>query len=267
MIDDDLTPLDRAHLATEAVPDDDAARLRFYAALADTELFLLIEAEAAGDIVSPQVFDLADGRFVMGFDSEDRLAAFSDAPAAYAALPGRVVVRHLAGQGVGIGLNLGVAPSSVLLPAVAIDWFAATLTHAPDAATGQARRIDAPRDVPDALVASLARAGSAFADLAARALLADVTDAQGRRSLTLALIGVPHDAEAALAQALSEAVVFSGISDSALDLAFLAPQDTRAARFLQVGQALDIPRVKPQPRQLAQPDAPGMDPARPPQLK
>jgi hypothetical protein len=262
MTDDDLTPLDRAHLATEAAPDDDAARLRFYAALADTELFLLTEAEAAGDTVTPQVFDLADGRFVMGFDNEDRLAAFSDAPAAYAALPGRVVVRLLAGQGTGIGLNLGVAPSSVLLSADAIDWFAAALTHAPDAAAGQAHRITAPAKVSDELMKSVTRALAAFAGFA---VFADVTDAQGHPSLTLALIGVPADAEAAVAQAVSEAVVFSGITDGGLDLAFLDPQDSRAARFMQVGFALRIPQ--PKPRLTVSPAAPGTDPARPPRLK
>ena len=39
------TPLDLAHAATEAAPQDDAARLRFYERLADGELFLLLEAE------------------------------------------------------------------------------------------------------------------------------------------------------------------------------------------------------------------------------
>jgi SseB protein N-terminal domain len=262
MPDTDLTPLDRAHLATEAAPDDDASRLRFYAALADTDLFLLTEAEAAGDTVTPQVFDLADGRFLLAFDTEERLAAFSDAPSAYAALPGRVVVRLLAGQGVGIGLNLGVAPSSVLLSGAAIDWFAATLTHVPDATTGQAHRITAPGKVPDTLVAAVTHALAAFAGLA---VLAAVTDTHGHLSLTLALIGVPAHAEAALAQAVSEAVVFSGITDGALDLAFLDPQDTRAARFMQVGLVLRIPQ--PKPRTTASPAAPGTDPERPPRLR
>ncbi len=35
------TPLDRAHAAMEAMPQDDAARLRFFERLADVELFLL----------------------------------------------------------------------------------------------------------------------------------------------------------------------------------------------------------------------------------
>ncbi len=262
--DHDLTPIDRAHLATEAAPHDDAARLHLYAALADSELFLLTIAEASSDTVTPQVYDLADGRFVMAFDSEERLATFSDLPSPYAALPGRVVVRMLAGQGVGIGLNLGVARSSVLLPSDAIDWFAATLARAPDAITVNARRITAPGPVSTALMNSVTHALRAFAGLA---VFADVTGADGRAVLTLALIGGPTDAEEALAQAISEAVAFSGIADQALDLAFVGVRDSRAARLLQVGLALDIPKPGPQPEPAARPAAPGTDRPRPPRLR
>ncbi len=41
----DLTPLDTAHAAMEAAPADDAARLRFYERLADSEMFLLLSEE------------------------------------------------------------------------------------------------------------------------------------------------------------------------------------------------------------------------------
>ena len=40
----DLTPLDIAHGAMEAAPNDDAIRLAFYERLGDGELFLLLEA-------------------------------------------------------------------------------------------------------------------------------------------------------------------------------------------------------------------------------
>ena len=45
----EMTPLDTVHAAMEAAPQDDAARLRFYERLADSELFLLLTEEAQGD--------------------------------------------------------------------------------------------------------------------------------------------------------------------------------------------------------------------------
>jgi len=40
----DETPLDTAHAAMMAAPENDAARLRFYERMADAELYLLLEA-------------------------------------------------------------------------------------------------------------------------------------------------------------------------------------------------------------------------------
>ncbi|HEX9856761.1 MAG TPA: SseB family protein, partial [Paracoccaceae bacterium] len=80
-----MTPLDTAYAAMEAAPGDDTARLRFYERLAEGEVFLLLEAEAAGDTLAPRVFDLEEGPVVLAFDLEERLAAFTGIPAPYAA--------------------------------------------------------------------------------------------------------------------------------------------------------------------------------------
>ena len=64
----DLTPLDTAHAAMEAAPQDDAARLRFYERLADGELFLMLTEEAKGEDISPSLFDTGEGSFVLVFD-------------------------------------------------------------------------------------------------------------------------------------------------------------------------------------------------------
>ena len=72
----DPTPLDLAHAAMEAAPEDDAARLRFYERLADGEVFLLLAGAPEGENVEPELFDVADARFVLVFDREERLARF-----------------------------------------------------------------------------------------------------------------------------------------------------------------------------------------------
>ncbi len=64
----ETTPLDDAFAAMEAAPQDDAARLRFYERLADSELFLLLKKEAEGEVLDPEVFELTDASFVLVFD-------------------------------------------------------------------------------------------------------------------------------------------------------------------------------------------------------
>jgi len=97
-----MTDLDQAHAAMEAAPDDDAARLRFYERLADTELFMLLGAEAEGDQISPELFEIEDQQFALVFDREERLSQFVGRVAPYAGIPGRGSRRCWRGRASGL---------------------------------------------------------------------------------------------------------------------------------------------------------------------
>jgi hypothetical protein len=260
-----MTPLDIAHAAMDAAPEDDAARLRFYERVADGELFLLLEAEVEDQAVTPRVFALEDGPVVLAFDREDRLSQFTGAPAPYAVLPGRVIAAQLAGQGIGIGLNLGVAPSSFLISAGAVDWLAETLGHAPAEVVAQPVAFHAPGGLPERLIegldAKLARAGG----LAMTALLAGVSYADGRRGHMLAFVGAVPGAEPALARAAAEALTFSGVDAGEMDVTFLASDEPALVPLARMALRFDLPMpALPDPVARL---APGMDPDRPPRLK
>ena len=255
-----MTPLDAAHAAMEA---SDAARLRFFERLADGELFLLLAREAEGSEVEARVFELEDGPVALAFDRETRLAEFTGAPAPYAALSGRTVAALLRGRGIGLGVNLGVAPSSILIPAEAVDWLAETLDREPDEALARAREVRPPGDLPPALLQALDAKLPAAAGLARMAYLAGVTFEDGRRSHLLAFVDAVPGAEDALAQAASEALTFSGLEMGQIDVAVLRASDPLAARLSRVGLRFDLPR----PLEAGTPIAPGMDPARPPKLR
>ena len=266
----DTTVLDLAWQAmAAAADDDDAPRLRFYQRLADSELCLLLEEEPTGDEITPQLFQLEEGPFVLVFDSDDRLASFTAAPAPFAALPGRVIVSMLAGQGIGLGLNLGVAPSEFLFPADAVDWLAETLGTGPEAAEARPESFHAPAELPEALQDALEAKLGLAAGLARQALLAGVTYAGGRRGHLLAFLGARPAAEPALAKAVAEALTFSGIEAGEIDVTFLDPADPAVARLAAVALAIDLPAPEEEPpgEDRPAPAAPGTDPDRPPILR
>ena len=249
------SPLDAAHegMAT------DAGRLRFFERLADSELFLLL----AGETMEPRVFELEDGPVALVFDRETRLTDFTGEPSPFAALSGRSVAALLAGRGVGLGVNLGVAPSSILIPPDAVDWLAQTLAHAPSEARERAREVRAPGDLPPALLEALDAKLPSAAGLARGAYLAGVTYEGGRRSHLLAFVDAVAGAEEALARAAGEALTFSGLEMGEMDVAFLRASDPLAARLARVGLRFDLP-LREAPRA---PEAPGTNPARPPKLR
>ena len=260
-----MTPLDIAHAAMERDETDEASRLRFFDCLADGEFFLLLEEEPEGNDLKPRLFPLEEGPVILIFDLEERMAEFSGGVAPYAALPGRVIAQMLAGQGIGLGVNLGVAPSQMILPPEAMDWLAGLLEGAPEEAEDVPERFEIPRRLPAALVQALEAKLARMAGLAAFALLMGVTYRGGRRGHMLAIVGAAEAAREALAHAVREAVVFSGLEAGVLDVTFLTGEEEILARMVQVARRFDIPA--PEVRERAAPAAPGSDPERPPKLR
>ncbi len=250
------TPLDQAHAAMTNAPNDDTARLKFFERLADSELVLMLDSKSETD--APILFDTSDGSFVLAFDTEDRLTTFAEAPAPYAALSGRALAIMLAGKSVGIALNPDVAPSSMLIPPDAIDWLHRLLDDAPKQQHKIPTEVRTPK-VPERLIESLDGKLASAAGLANHAWLADVSYEDGT-GLLLAIFGAAPGAETALAQAISEAVVFSGFETGILDVAFFDIDDAVGDRLARVGLRIDLPKPE-QPKPITP------DPNTPPRLR
>jgi hypothetical protein len=257
------TALDTAHIAMEASPDDDTARLAFYERLADSELFILLEKEAEGDQIEPRLFETKDVRLVLVFDREYRLTEFAEGPAPYAALSGRSLTDMLNGQDIGLGVNLGVAPSSIIIPAAAVSWLHQTLGDSPEEVAETPEEIGAPVGLPERLITGLDTKLAQAAGLARFAYLTTVTYKSGQRSHMLAFIDTLAGAEATLAGAAREALVFSGLDAGEIDVAFFTASDPMAAKLAKAGLRFDLPEAV----QARAPGAPGMDPNTPPRLK
>ncbi|NVO54438.1 SseB family protein [Rhodobacteraceae bacterium B1Z28] len=260
----ETTALDAAHAAMQTDPQDDAARLRFFERLADSELFLMLTEEARGENISPELFDVADGRFVLAFDREDRLAQFAGRPVPYVALSGRVLSSMLAGQGVGLGLNLETAPSSMLIPAEALGWLATTLQHGPQEVQARLAEFLPPSGLPDSLLIALDAKLATAGGLAQAAFLVATKSQEGAMGHLLGFVGAIEGAEPALAKAASEALTFSGVEAGAMDVGFFAPDDIAAKLMAKTGLRFDLPQ--PDLVSLVR-EAPGSNPEKPPILR
>jgi hypothetical protein len=247
----------------EAAPDDEALRMRFFDALAGAELFLLLEAEAEGEAITPRTFPVDGTPYVLAFDTEERLAAFAGAIAPYAALSGRALTPMLADEGLGLALNPGVAPSATFLPPEAMRWLADTLSERPAELEARLLSVAPPSRLPEALLTALDAKLATAAGLARHAWLVAVTYGEGRDSHLLAFVDAVPGAETGLARAMSEALTFSGVEAGEMDVTFFRASDPVMERIAKVGLRFDIPA----PDRAGAPAAPGMDPARPPRLR
>lgn len=258
------TLLDQAWEACEASPDDSTLRLQYYGRLVDCEMVLLLEHEPEGENISPKVFDLEEGPIVLAFDTEARLTEFTGLPAPYAAMPGRALVEMLAGQGLGLGLNLGVAPSSRLLPPEILIWLVQMIAERPEELTSRVAGLHAPRGLPEQLLLALDQRLARMQGLAQMAYLVGVEYETGARGHMLAFVDPVPGAEAALARAVQSALSFSGVEAGFLDVTFIAASEPRAAECARTGLRFDLPVPAASPKE---PEVPGSDQARPPRLR
>ncbi|QHQ35503.1 SseB family protein [Algicella marina] len=235
----DETALDRAHAAMMADEESEAARMAFYAALRAAELFVLLEAEPVGDKAELLVMETEDGPVGLAFDTEARMAEFVEAPTPYLGLSGRKLVEMLAGQGVALGVNLGVASSSSLLGADGVDWIAETAPSAPDVVDAVPEEIFRP-EVPEVVLRALDAGLARLSGLAGAAWLVGARYAGGQRGVLLAIGGVLDEGQAAVADVVAEALAYSGAEAAALDILFL-DGTAMAERLETVGLRFDIP--------------------------
>lgn len=262
----ETTPLDTAHAAMEAAPEDDAARLRFYDQLAQSELFLMLAKEAGeDDQITPELFAVGEDQYVLVFDREERLAGFAGRVVPYVALSGRVIAGMLAGQGIGLGVNLEVAPSAILLPAEAVDWLGETLGHGPDEVEAAITEVHPPKGLPEDLVTALDGKLATAMGLAQSAYLVGVTYEAGARGHMLGFVGAVPEAQPALARAASEALTFSGVEAGAMDVGFFRGGDAIVARMEAVGLRFDLPQAQAPAVETV--TMPGSDPDKPPRLR
>ncbi|QDY69615.1 SseB family protein [Qingshengfaniella alkalisoli] len=261
----EMTVLDQAHAAMDAAPEDDRARLRFYERVADSELFLLLEGEAEGDNVEPRLFPVEDGQFALAFDRVERLLTFTGQTAAYVALSGRVLAGLLAEQGIGLGLNLGVAPSSFLMPADALKWLVEMTELAPQSDQRKPVELSAPSTIPEDFLRSLDAKLALMQGYASEALLVSVRYDDGEKGHLLGIVGALPEAHDALASAVGETLRFSGIDAANLDVAFFDANTEMVSRLRAVGLRFDIP--EPERAKVTIHRAPGSDPDKPPKLR
>lgn len=260
------TALDRAHARMLAAGESEPARRGFFAALAAAELVVVLEAEVEDNAatIRPLTLETEQGRLILAFDTEARMADFLGRGAPTATMPGRQLARMLAPAGLGIALNPEVAPSAILLPAEAMVWLAEVAPAAAELRQARIAGIAPPRTADPALLDALDARLAMLSGLSPRAALAEAAHADGSTALVLGLWDVPEAGQSAASAALAEALSLSGLPGTALDVVFVDSDSDFAARLLRQGLVYDIPAPA---ATVGTPAPPGSDPARPPKLR
>ncbi|MFT4793430.1 MAG: hypothetical protein ACJAVR_002375 [Paracoccaceae bacterium] len=259
------TPLDRAFLAAA----QDPLSGRVADALMAAPLWLLLESEPAADKFSPQLLALEAGPTALAFDTEDRLITFTQDVAAHVCLPGRALISMLAGQGLNLAINPGVAPSEIFWDAATISWAAEALSGEVEAEQAEPHALVSPEGITAEALELLGVKLAALAPALDEAWLAEASFPDGAARLLLVLRlarGAGPQVEADVARALADTGRLAGAALPELDAAFAADGDALLLRARKVGIGVELP-APPAPQVARVHEVPGSNPDKPPRLR
>ncbi len=246
MTDSAVTDIDRAY--SEMITGGEAELLRFYQVLAGSGLFVLLDAPDGNEVPEPKIIPVEAGHYVLVFDLKDRVTELTGYDAPTSRVTGREVFQLMRGRGIGVAVNMGEAPSAMLIPGDAIDWICDTLDDAagkapapapaPAPAAGRFKALLAPHNFPDTLQLALNDKLGPVADLYDRALLLRAEYDDGQSGYLLAFSVVEEGNRGAIAASVNDALATFRGKEIALDIAFLASDEPLLDRIGRVATPL-----------------------------
>jgi len=251
------TPLD---LAFERARNDPEETAGFYDALFAATVFLPIdraydddgnESEAAASSIEPIFYEVEDAPTILIFDTEERLAIWTDEPIDYVGLTGRQLFEMFDG-GQQVALNIGVAPSSIVIPAEMVTWLherAAEAGESDEIPVGTALEVTAPPHLDTEVIARIAaRIAGLRREIDEAVFFSLGTDAGQDEAERRVVLGVAvsqqglRDAEA-VAEALAETArgAFDGMRP--VEVALLSANSPLMEKARSVGLNLPVVQV------------------------
>lgn len=244
MTDRAVTAIERAY--SEMITGGEAELVRFYQLLAGSDLLVLLDASDGNEVPEPKVIPVEAGHYVLVFDLKERVTELTGYDAPTSRVTGREVFQLMRGRGIGVAVNMGEAPSAMLIPADAIDWICDTLDAAADKpagpppapAAGRFKALLAPHNFPDTLQLALNDRLGPVADLFDKALLLRAEYDDGQSGYLVAFSAVEEGSRGVIAACVNDALATFRGKDVALDIAFMARDEPLLDRIGRVATHL-----------------------------
>ena len=185
------------------------------------------------------------------FDTEERLATWTDAPIDYVGLTGRQLFEMFDGEQQ-VALNIGVAPSSVVIPAEMVGWLherAVEAGESDEIPAGTALEVTAPPNLETEIIARIAARIAGLRKEVDEAVFFSLgTDAVQDESERRVVLGVAvsqdglRDAEA-VAEALAETARGAFDGSRPVEVALLSASSPLMEKARKVGLNLPVVQV------------------------
>ena len=248
------TALDLAFERARSDTEDSGA---FYDALFATTIFMPIrnafdeEGNEGGEnamSIEPLVYEVEGAQTLLVFDTEERLARWATEPVNYVGIPGSTFFKMFQGE-LQVGVNLAVAPSSVVIPMEVVAWLherAEGMVETEEVPAGSGMDVTAPPELsPEAvgrITAKLAGLRREVHEAIIFSLAIDAGEEEAIRRVVLGValtVGGIEDADS-IATSLAETATVAFNGERSFEVALLDPESPLMTAARKVGVKLPI---------------------------
>ena len=250
------TNIDRAHAAMTAGGETEL--ISFYRSVADSELHIILEEANPTEVAEPRLQMLDGSQYVLAVDQKDRIFGLAGEGAPTSRIYGRDLFNLIRGRGIHVAINIGVAPSEMVIPDHAIDWICEMLDDdeekaldpavasaaeklVPATQNGKFKALLAPHNIPDTLLVMLNEKLHHVAKFIDTALLLRAEYVDRPSGFVIAFSGVEEAHREIVTVSVTEALVAARRNDLVLDIVFLQEDDPSLVRLSRLATHL-IPK-------------------------
>ena len=233
-------------------------RLILFKRFLDAELFILIDDPQDP---KPKLVNLREGEILLGFDTEEKLMEFAGDNAFFISMTGRNLLAQ--NISVGIALNLTNIGGGYILTNEILRWLEKNTQAKQGDIIRHPKKIASPLIASETFIKLLDETLALSPGSANYAILVQDISEETTSNLLLIFVEASEAFKDILTQQISEAFKLSNLQGVTLDIIFAKPDEQLIKKALKIGLRFDLPSIQKVPK----PEAPGMDPKKPPVLR
>ena len=233
-------------------------RLILFKRFLDAELFILIDDPQDP---KPKLVNLREGEILLGFDTEEKLMEFAGDNAFFISMTGRNLLAQ--NISVGIALNLTNIGGGYILTNEILRWLEKNTQAKQGNIIRHPKKIVSPLIASETFIKLLDETLALSPGSANYAILVQDISEETTSNLLLIFVEASEAFKDILTQQISEAFKLSNLQGVTLDIIFAKPDEQLVKKALKIGLRFDLPSIQKVPK----PEAPGMDPKKPPVLR
>lgn len=233
-------------------------RLILFKRFLDAELFILIDDPQDP---KPKLVNLREDEILLGFDAEEKLVEFAGDNAFFISMTGRNLIAQ--NVSVGIALNLTNIGGGYILTNEILRWLEKNTQAKQGNIIRHPKKIASPLIASETFIKLLDETLALSPGSANYAILVQDISEEDTDNLLLIFVEAGDVFQDVLTQQISEAFKLSNLQGVTLDIIFAKPDDELIKKALKIGLRFDLPSIQ----EASKPEAPGMDPKKPPILR